>query len=255
MTTRFFFAALVLTLVLPLTAHAQDGPPTMGTSSWQCNFGYIGDLVQEMTDVGLPIAQSMVDDGTIVTWGLMTHIFGDEWNVMFYVATPDGTPFMETASALQVAQLEAFGEESNARFLENCTEHKDSIYTWNMATDGGEPGDEPTMALSYWKCNFGYIGELVEGVEESGLPVAQAMVDEGDLFAYGMMTHAWGDEWNVMFYTATHDESSFMQATSDLQSRQFQAMGQEMLTSFLENCSGHRDNIYSMRILTTPRAE
>jgi len=45
MATRFFFTALVLALVLPLTAQAQDGPPTAGISHWKCNFGYIGDLV------------------------------------------------------------------------------------------------------------------------------------------------------------------------------------------------------------------
>ena len=134
MTTRFFFTALVLALVLPLTAQAQDGAPTMGISQWKCNFGYIGDLVEEMNEAGLPVAQQMVDDGTIMNWGMMTHAWGDEWNVLFYVGIPDGTPFMETAAELQNRQIEAFGDESNARFLENCTEHKDNIYTWQMRT-------------------------------------------------------------------------------------------------------------------------
>lgn len=254
MPVKLFSAVLAFLLLLPLSVQAQ-GPPTMGTSFWNCNAGYIGDLVQEMTDVGLPIAQEMVDDGTIVTWGMMTHVFGDEWNVMFYVATPDGTPFMDTAAALQGAHFAALGDESNARFLENCSEHKDSIYTWDLATQGGVPGDDPMMVVSYWKCNYAYVGDLVEGVAETGLPVAQQMVDDGDLFAYGMMTHAWGDEWNVMFYTATHDEASFMQKTSDLQSEQFEAMGSDMIAGFLENCHDHRDNIYSMRVHTTPRIE
>ncbi len=78
---KFFPAILAFALLFPVAAQAQDGQPTMGTSSWQCSFSYIGDLIQEMTDISLPIAQGMVDDGTIVNWGMMTHVFGDEWNV------------------------------------------------------------------------------------------------------------------------------------------------------------------------------
>ena len=135
MATRFFFTALILVLVLPLTAHAQDGAPTMGISQWKCNFGYIADLVEEMREVGLPIAQEMVDDGSVFVSGMMTHTWGDEWNVMFFTATPDGMPFIDTAEELNDRQNEAFGDESGARFLENCSEHKDNIYTWQMRTE------------------------------------------------------------------------------------------------------------------------
>jgi len=163
----------------------------MGISQWKCNFGYIGDLVEETRQVSLPIAQEMVEDGTILNWGMMTHAWGDEWNVLYYVGIPDGTPFMETAGALGMAQREAFGEESKARFLENCTEHKDNIYTWQIfAAPPGEGGDNPTMGVSYWKWNFGYVGDLVEEMIEVGQPVAQQMIDDGSLFASGMMTHA-----------------------------------------------------------------
>ncbi|MDX1438750.1 MAG: hypothetical protein R3284_02500 [Rubricoccaceae bacterium] len=255
MTAKLFTAALSVALLLPLTVSAQDGYPTMGVSHWKCDFSYVGDLVQEMNDVGLPIAQEMVDDGTIVNWGMMTHLFGDEWNVLFYVATPPGAPFIERATELQSAQLGALGDESNARFVEHCTEHKDSIYTWNFSTQGGTPGDNTTMALSFWKCNFGALGSLMNAVEETGLPVAQEMVDDGDIFAWGAMTHNWGDEWNVMFYSATPDESSFMDATSELQSRQFQAYGEELINEFGASCWGHRDSIYSMRLFTSPSGE
>jgi len=47
----------------------------------------------------------------------------------------DGTPFVETAEELNDRQNEAFGEESGARFLENCSEHKDNIYTWQIRSD------------------------------------------------------------------------------------------------------------------------
>ena len=135
MTTRFFFAALALALVLPLNAQAQDGEPTMGVSHWKCNFGYIGDLVEQTREEGLPIAQEMVDDGSLFGWGMLTHAWGDEWNVVFYMHTPDGMSFTDAAEELGNRQDEAFGEESGARFLENCSGHKDNVYTWEMRTE------------------------------------------------------------------------------------------------------------------------
>ncbi len=203
-----------------------------------------------MNEAGRPVAQQMVDDGTLLGWGMMTHSWGDEWNVLFYLATPDGTDFMETAGELQNRQIEAFGDESNARFLENCTEHKDSIYTWRMFTTGGEGGENPTMGVSYWKCNLGYVGDLIEEMREVGLPIAQEMVDDGSLFVSGMMTHAWGDEWNVMFYTATPDGMPFIDTAEELNDRQNEAFGDESGARFLENCSEHKDNIYTWQMRT-----
>ena len=252
---KLLYTVLAGALLLPLSVRAQDGPPTMVTSSWQCSFGYIGDLTSEMRDVALPIAQEMVDDGTIINWGMMTHYWGDEWNVMFYVAVPNGAIATEVASDLNGRQNQAFSDETNEAFLENCWQHKDSVYTWQLATSGGEPSDDINMGLSFWKCNFGFTGDLIDVVEEGGLPVAQEMVDSGDVFAWGLMTHAWGDEWNVMFYAAVNGDKDFLDVTSTLQGQQFSAYGAENNALFVENCTEHRDNIYSMAMFTQPAGE
>lgn len=246
---------LTLALASSLTASAQDGQATMGTSSWKCNFSYIGELIDHSANVTLPIAQEMVDNGDLITWGLMTHLFGDEWNVVFYTATPDSDSFIDTATALQTANFAAMSDEETAVFLENCTEHKDSIYSWTFGTTGGEPGDDPTIALSHWKCNFGSMGAIADLMETNVLPIGQSMVDDNDLFVYGMMMHSWGDEWNLMFYSAAQSGSDIVDAVQELNGRTLEAVGQEGFQLLVDSCTEHRDNIYSMPVFTQPRSD
>ena len=34
----------------------------------------------------------------------------------------------------------------------------------------------------------------------SGVEYPSRLVNEGKIFNYGMLTHSWGDEWNVVYY-------------------------------------------------------
>ncbi|MDX1530547.1 MAG: hypothetical protein R3362_03395 [Rhodothermales bacterium] len=110
--------------------------------------------------------------------------------------------------------------------------------------------DYPTTGVSMWQCDFAHMGEFVESVNTYMQPAAQAMVDEGSLINWGMLTHQWGDEWNVVFYTTAADTEAFLAANEELNRRtteNVEAAGEDPEESnpFMKWCSAHRDNIYT----------
>ena len=46
-----------------------------------------------------------------------------------------------------------------------------------------------------------------------------AMVDEGTINAWGIVTHNWGDEWNWNWYMFTKDHATFVSAWNEFVSR------------------------------------
>lgn len=141
--------SLVLTVALALLgvgllatpAQAQEEEsPTVGVSYWKCDWADMEELEQIADSVAAPIYQEMVDEGEIMNWKMMTHQWGDSWNVVFSITAADTPSF-----------LEAF-EEANRRIEERhpdlaplseyCTEHKDNIYTLSSSTSAPEDGSQ-----------------------------------------------------------------------------------------------------------------
>lgn len=126
-------------LVAPVQAQEEENP-TVGVSYWKCDWAEMEELEQIADSVAVPIYQEMVDEGEIRNWEMMTHQWGDSWNVVFSI-TADDTPSF----------LEAF-EEANRRMQEQhpdlaplseyCSDHKDNIYTLSSSTSGPDDGSQ-----------------------------------------------------------------------------------------------------------------
>jgi hypothetical protein len=83
--------------------------------------------------------------------------------------------------------------------------------------------------------------------------VAQELVTEGIWRGSGFMTHAWGDPWNVVRYTAADDLPALLTAFDTLGERMESRYGAMEATNVNNTCSAHRDNIYDLVVRTTPR--
>jgi hypothetical protein len=113
---------------------------------------------------------------------------------------------------------------------------------------GGEEEQASTIGVSYWKCDSESVSEITQVGDSIVTPIYQELVDEGEILSWGMMTHQWGDEWNVIFYTTAADTPSFRTA--------FEEAGRRMqerhpdLTPLAEYCLKHKDNIYTLETST-----
>lgn len=117
-----------------------------------------------------------------------------------------------------------------------------------VAQDGPLPG---TIVLSFNKCDLDQVGYLAQLTDSAVVPIAQELVNEGKIFNYGMMTHNWGDEWNVVYYYVVENQTAFLAFWSDFVAR-VSERHPTLFNEFQARCSEHRDNIYGHSAFTGP---
>jgi hypothetical protein len=113
-----------------------------------------------------------------------------------------------------------------------------------VAQEGPQPG---VVSVRYFECGLGELGDAVRLVNEEWRPIAQQLIDEGMLLDYGILTHSWGDEWNLLDYYVAETTQAFHTAWAELVRRvQAQDPDGNMFEEFAEYCPRHKDNIYSV---------
>ncbi len=85
-------------------------------------------------------------------------------------------------------------------------------------------------------------------LDSIAIPILQSFVDNGMLFTFGRMDHAWGDEWNVNYYFVTKDAKSFFDFWEQYMEKLSEAMSDQS-TSYRELFREHKDNMYAVRMM------
>lgn len=113
-----------------------------------------------------------------------------------------------------------------------------------VAQDEPQPG---AVTVRYFECGLGELGDAVSLLNEEWRPIAQQLIDEGMLLDYGILTHSWGDEWNLLDYYVAETTQGFHVAWAELVGRaQTQDPDGDMFEEFAELCPRHKDNIYGV---------
>jgi hypothetical protein len=103
------------------------------------------------------------------------------------------------------------------------------------------------MIVRLFKCSPQ--GEAVARFQEAR-PVIDQMIAEGKFLEYGILTHSWGDEWNVVDYIKVAGLSTFFTSFAELAQRLGAAAtaagDQGDRPTLGELCTEHRDNIYAI---------
>ncbi len=240
---------LLLAFVAPQAASAQDDapPPTLILSHFQCDWSRLGDVTSEL-ELNIPIWEELIEEGMIQDAGSYVHQWADEWNVGTYII----------AESMDAAV--AGNDESNSRFTERhpdanafneaCPRHRDNFYQFGpvASSESAPSGGNPTLVISMYQCDFGRIGDVFEQYAEFGIPVQEALIEEGQLRGAGTFAHTWADEWNVGFYWVAEDVPTFIGAWNDSNQRVGQAVqaAGSPANALAEACPVHRDAIYTL---------
>lgn len=237
-------------------APAQDEEqvtPTFFVTAHKCDMGELEAVIANDRERAMPILQALVDEGMLMSAGEAVHHWGDEYNLLTWMSGPDIPSTLEAWEAMNARYAEAHPDDS--LYIETCPVHQDNIYEQQVfvASDAPpmiEEGNEPTLAVSFYTCDYTELGSLIEDYNERQRPITQALVEEGMLASEGIYTHAWGDEWNFVLTRAAADVPSLLDALDEGAAR-FQAThGEETQSPVEEHCSAHKDNIYTMMMLT-----
>ena len=106
----------------------------------------------------------------------------------------------------------------------------------------------PTFIVTAHQCDARGLDALVDHHRERGLPILQALVDEGGLLAAGTAVHHWGDEYSLLTWQAGPDLPSTLEGWEQAGARYEEAHPDDRL--FIETCPKHRDTFYTRRAWT-----
>lgn len=75
--------------------------------------------------------------------------------------------------------------------------------------------------------------------------VLQELKDEGLLVEFGVLEHAWGDEWNWNIYMVAKDHEAFLKAWNEYITR-VNKKYPGLVKDWLSIVKAHKDNLYSL---------
>ncbi len=117
---------------------AGERPNVVAFSEWKCPIGNLGEALEITEAISRPIHQELIDEGMITGWSVLTHLYGDEWNLIFVTHAKD----LESAMASGREFNRRVGEmdlgDQGGRFTELCPYHRDNVYTIQHGNAAGQ---------------------------------------------------------------------------------------------------------------------
>jgi hypothetical protein len=243
----------VLLLAIPALAQNTDRPVIVATYH-QCDASQLPALIERNRERALPIYQAMVDEGKAIFAGEAVHYWGDEYNLVTWLAAPNMPEVLEAYDEMTSRYRTTYPDDR--LFIDTCPRHRDNFAYMPTATEGGNPpvgpDNEPTLAISYYVCDYTKLDEMISQATERSQPIAQALVDEGVLENQIYYTHAWGDEWNFIVTRRAADLPTLFTALETMDERYQARYGSGSQALIEQHCTAHKDNIYRMVISTNP---
>jgi hypothetical protein len=106
---------------------------------------------------------------------------------------------------------------------------------------GQQQPPPPMVAVSYYQCTAA--PPDLEAIYSTWERVFSELQQEGKVTGWGVLTHAWADEWNVIFYRNVRDLSQ-LQESQQAQGPKTQAIDPDFNRKLAAACPHHKDNIY-----------
>lgn len=134
--------AFAAALAAPAAAQEQEGAQEGGAmgvvvSQQVCTFAALDDLNGLVREYWAPILDRAVGEGVLTGWGVLNHLWGDEWNWVVYYSGPNPAGLSEVVGNLLGEIFEAMPGDPMEEFTEMCSAHKDNVYVL-VASQGVE---------------------------------------------------------------------------------------------------------------------
>lgn len=114
-----------------------------------------------------------------------------------------------------------------------------------LAQQSQQPMQPGIVVVSSQICAADKLEQFNQFWKQTAGPVLEDLVRQGKLMSWGVLEHAWGDEWNSVIYYTARDLNAFNSAWNDFFARLSQREP-AVMQRFAGWCSAHKDNIYSV---------
>ena len=246
MIIRKIVAVLSGLILIAGTAIAQDEESARFTYAtyFHCN-AENEEAADAIMERDAEIIDGLVDDGTILAWGWLSHHTGGDWRRIRYHQSDTIEGAMTALEKVNDAITEVRGEddEAAAAFAAACPRHDD--YLWQV--EAGVAGEERgSVGFSvYHTCDINREDRADEIVREHVAPILDQMVEDGKLTTWGWQSHVIGGSIRRLQTMTAQDMGSLLSArqeTIDLIYAENEAAG----TEFSEICGPHVDYVWNI---------
>ncbi len=245
--TKTMKRALALQTVMCLTfagpALAQDKPAERYTYATY----HVCDLSQQeradaiFDQLQRPIYEAAVKDGTITSYGWLTHHTGGKWRRVTYYGAGSVQALLDAGNKLG-DQMDAKNKKLGQEFAKICNAHDD--YIWH--TIGGNIGTVARGGASfstYYVCDQGREDQVDALVAQVFGPVFDKMVADGKLKSWGWNEHIVGAQFRRLATISATDMKSLMEARDAV----VQAFIDNPLgATFTDICGDHADYMWEI---------
>ncbi len=111
--------------------------------------------------------------------------------------------------------------------------------------EDGKEKFKPTVVVSSNIVPLATMNRYVELTDKYWVPAFDKLVNDGKLFSWGYLTHAWGDEWNVVVHYTAKDFATFQSAWSEGLTAFLDIAPEEDSSELIGMISAHKDGIYT----------
>lgn len=103
------------------------GETALAVSYFTCDYSRVGEILEDRGTREVPIVQTLVEEGAMINESVFTHLWGDEWNLVF-TRTARDLPALLGAMDTFDQRFEAAHGEGPSLLDQHCSAHKDNIF-------------------------------------------------------------------------------------------------------------------------------
>ena len=205
------------------------------------------DLADEIMDLVMaPVWDAAVEDGTVASWGWLSHHTGAKWRRLLYHSAPDLDGLMAALTKVNGTIDERYPEMGRL-FSEICGTHDD--YVWHSVTGsrGGNVGsDRGDAGFSvYMECDMSRETRADEILEEVYAPILDRHVGDGKLMSWGWMEHVIGGVYRRILTMSAADHSALLGARSAIIQELYDT-NSDATKEFDSICGSHQDYVWNI---------
>jgi len=252
MSRRSLSLIILLAAVLSPTVGLAQGAEEKAPMPYVYGIYYECDVArQELADeimelVFKPAFDAAVDDGTITSWGWLSHHTGSKWRRLVYHSAPDLGTLLSALTEVNQS-IDDKHPELARTFTEVCGTHDDYIWQSVTGSRGGNVGIERGDAgfSVYMQCDMSREDRADELVTEVFAPIFDRHVADGGLASWGWMQHVVGGVWRRILTMSAADHSTLIAARTAIIKEMFEdneAAGRE----FDSICGSHQDYMWDI---------
>jgi hypothetical protein len=210
------------------------------SSYFRCSATKLADEAVEK--VTKPVYDAAVADGTIKSWGWLSHHTGGDWMRVAYHTASSQQALFAAADALDSRTSGKEHDALNKQFNQGCTSHED--YVWRGVAGNDARGSRGKAAFSvYYVCDAGREDQADALVKSVFAPAYDKLVADGKLTSWGWFEHIVGGKFRRLATITAADPTALMAARASLVA----TMQDDPLSdAFNDICGSHADFIWNV---------